>query len=147
MPYQSVSKNVRHSTTLMFDLIADIKNYPDFVPACKKITIIEVINKNENSIIFAKMTVGIGIILEDFTSKITLDKKNKIITVNNHDKLFKKLNNSWSFKENDNGCTVDFTIDFELLHTPISPLITLMFSKVFNKYVSAFEKRADYVYR
>ena len=146
MPIQSVTKAVNHSAARMFDLVSDISEYPKFVPACKEIIVTKTSIENKKNVIIAKMTVGIGLIKEDFISKVILDRKNKIILVNNYDGLFKNLNNAWSFKDKDDGCIVNFTIDFELMNTPISPMITLMFSKVFNKYVSAFEKRANELY-
>jgi coenzyme Q-binding protein COQ10 len=146
MPIQSVKKIVQHSPKLMFDLVSDIKEYPKFVPGCKKIIISESTYENDNNVIISKMTVGVGLILENFTSKITLDSDNCTIVVNNYDGLFKKLNNVWIFEKDKNGCMVHFTIDFELIQTPISPLIALMFSKVFDKYINAFERRANELY-
>ena len=145
MPIQSVKKIVQHSPKLMFDLVSDIKEYPKFVPGCKKIIISESAYENDSNVIIAKMTVGVGLILENFTSKITLDSDNCTIVVNNYEGLFKKLNNVLinlmitKIPNESKYCV-------ELIQTPISPLIALMFSKVFNKYINAFEQRANELY-
>ena len=77
MPEFSTKRRVRHTAADMFDLVADVKKYPEFVPLCSALTIKSRNEKEDGTIVLvADMTVAYKIIRETFTSRVTLDRTN-----------------------------------------------------------------------
>ena len=145
MKSKEIIKKVPFTSIDMFNLVKDVKMYPEFVPACKSIGVIDSHKDNDCEYINAIMEVGYGILNEKFTSNIKLNKKQLKIDVVNRDGPFVMLNNTWNFVQKDNECEINFKIDFQSKQTFTGAIINLMFDKVFMKYVSAFERRAHYI--
>ena len=146
MKSRVVKKNVKYIAKAMFDLVSDVEKYPLFVPACKSLKIISKYEHNEILHIDAIMRVGYGILNENFTSHISLNEKDLTIDVVNKDGPFIILNNYWIFTNNNDGSEIKFNIEFEARQSITGSIINIMFEKVFMKYMSAFEKRANYLY-
>jgi len=146
MKSKRIVKELTFKPELMFQLVSDVENYPNFVPACKSLKIQSKVEYEEVVNILAIMEVGYGLIYEKFTSDITIDKKNLTIQVVNSDGPFIRLNNHWKFLPSDDGSIIDFEIEFEAKETLSGSVINIMFEKVFSKYMDAFERRANYLY-
>jgi len=144
MPRFETIRPVRHSPETMFNLVADIARYPEFVPMCEALHIRRR-NENEGAVtLLADMTIGYKMIRETFTTRVELDPAAMQIRVTYVDGPFKHLENRWSFLEKpDGGCDVKFYIDYEFRSRTFQMLAGAVFEKVFRKMAEAFEARAD----
>jgi coenzyme Q-binding protein COQ10 len=132
----------------MFDLVADVEKYPQFVPLCGAMKIKSRTDKGEGvTVVVAVMTVAYKVIHQTFTSRVTLDRPNLKIMVEYLDGPFSRLQNRWTFHATaDDSCTVEFYIDYEFKSRTLAMLMGAMFDTAFRKFAAAFEKRADEVY-
>jgi coenzyme Q-binding protein COQ10 len=148
MPKFSSKRRVRHSASQMFDLVADVERYPEFVPLCKSLKIRQRTPKPDGTeIVIADMTVSFKLVREAFTSRVTLDRPNLKIMVEYLQGPFSNLENRWSFEpKSDNACDVGFYIAYEFKSRMLGMLMGAMFDAAFQRFAAAFEKRADAVY-
>jgi len=146
MKSRKLTKKTKYTANEMFQLVADVRQYPSFVPACKAIDIRNKSQDGEVEYIDAVMEVGYGFLNEFFTSHITLNKGNATIAVVNNDGPFRKLNNYWQFIDIDSGSEIHFEIDFVAKNSLTGKVINIMFERVFSKYIDAFESRANQLY-
>ena len=148
MPQFSNKRRVRHSAMQMFDLVADVERYPEFVPLCKGLKIRQRTTKPDGTeVIVADMTVSFKLVREAFTSRVTLDRANLKIMVEYLQGPFSKLENRWSFEgKTDESCEVGFFIAYEFKSRMLAMLMGTMFDAAFQRFAAAFEKRADQVY-
>lgn len=148
MPEFSTKRHVRHAATDMFDLVADVKKYPEFVPLCSALTLRSHTEKDDGSIVLvADMTVAYKIIRETFTSRVTLDRPKLTIFVEYLSGPFKRMHNRWAFHaDGENACEVEFFITYEFKSRALAMLMGAMFDTAFRRFAVAFERRADAVY-
>lgn len=148
MPQFSNKRRVRHSASQMFDLVADVERYPQFVPLCHSLKVRQrTQNPDGTETIVADMSVSFQLVRETFTSRVTLDRPNLKIMVEYLKGPFSKLQNRWTFdSKGDDACDVNFFIAYEFRSRMLAVLMGAMFDAAFQKFASAFEKRADAVY-
>ena len=147
MPQFSTKRRVRHTAADMFDLVADVDQYPQFVPLCTGMKVRSRTPKDDTTVVIAAMTVAYKVISQTFTSRVTLDKPNLQILVEYLDGPFSRLQNRWTFKPtSDSTCEVEFFIDYEFKSRTLAMLMGAMFDTAFRKFAVAFEQRADKVY-
>src|SRR3982074_1986916 len=148
MPKFSSKRRVRHSTSQMFDLVADVERYPEFVPLCKSLKIRERTAKPDGTeIIIADMTVSFKLVREAFTSRVTLDRLNLKIMVEYLQGPFSNLENRWTFEpKSDTACDVGFFLSYQFKSRMLGMLMGTMFDTAFARFAAAFEKRADAIY-
>ena len=148
MPKFSSKRRVRHSAPQMFDLVADVERYPEFVPLCKSLKIRQRTPKPDGTeIVIADMTVSFKLVREAFTSRVTLDRPNLNILVEYLQGPFSNLENRWTFEpKGDQACDVGFFIQYEFKSRMLGLLMGTMFDTAFSRLSAAFEKRADQVY-
>jgi coenzyme Q-binding protein COQ10 len=148
MPRFSSKRRVLHSATEMFDLVADVERYPEFVPLCQSLKIRQRTPKSDGTeIIVADMTVSFRLVREAFTSEVTLDRPNLKIAVRYLRGPFSSLENRWTFEPKGEGaCDVGFFIAYEFKSRMLALLMGAMFDAAFARFSAAFEKRADVVY-
>lgn len=132
----------------MFDLVADMEKYPQFVPLC---TALRVRSRKEKGpgvqVVVAEMTVAYKLIRQTFVTRDTLDRPNLTIVVEYLEGPFSHLRNRWVFHPTgDNSCEVEFFIDYEFRSLTLGVLMGAMFDTAFRKFAVAFEQRADKVY-
>ena len=147
MPELSTTRRVRHTTSEMFDLVADVEHYPEFVPLCQSLRVRKRLQEDGKDIIVAEMTVAYKLVRETFTSRVTLDRANLHILVEYLEGPFRRLNNRWSFKPaGERACDVEFYIAYEFRSRTLGMLMGAVFDAAFRRFASAFEQRADQVY-
>ena len=148
MPHFSSKRRVRHGALQMFDLVADVERYPEFVPLCKSLKIRERMPKPDGTeIVVADMTVAFNLVRQGFTSQVTLDRPNLKILVEYLQGPFSNLENRWSFEpKSDSECDVGFFLSYEFKSRMLAMLMGTMFDAAFQRFAAAFEKRADQVY-
>jgi coenzyme Q-binding protein COQ10 len=149
MPRFANKRRARHSAPQMFDLVADVERYPEFVPLCKALKIRQrTPNADGTEVIVADMTVSFKLVQESFTSKVTLDRTNLKILVEYLRGPFSNLENRWTFEpKGETECDVGFFINYEFKSRMLALLMGSMFDAAFQRFAAAFEKRADEVYR
>jgi coenzyme Q-binding protein COQ10 len=157
MPQFSTRRTVKHAAADMFDLVADVERYPEFVPLCRSIRVKRRSQQGNCEIIIAEMTVAYKLIRESFTSRVTLDRERQAILVEYLDGPFSRMENRWVFhpEPSRNGedaagrtpvCDVEFFISYEFRSRTLGLLMGAMFDTAFRRFASAFENRADVVF-
>lgn len=148
MPSFSTRRRVKHSAADMFDLVADVEKYPEFVPLCSALKVRSRVPKDDGvEILVADMTVAYKMVRETFTSRVILDKPSLTILVEYLNGPFSRLQNRWTFRPTgETACDVEFFIDYEFKSRVLAMLMGAMFDTAFRKFATAFEQRADKVY-
>jgi coenzyme Q-binding protein COQ10 len=148
MPQFSTKRRVAHSAADMFELVADVEHYPEFVPLCRSLAVRKRTSDGEGrDVILADMTVAYKLIRETFTSRVTLDRNKLEILVEYLEGPFAKMNNRWTFTPaGDDACDVEFFIAYEFRSRTLGLLMGAMFDAAFRRFATAFERRADKVY-
>ena len=155
MPQFSTRRRVKHSAADMFDLVADIERYPEFVPLCRSMRLRQRTQLGDREVVVAEMTVAYKLIRESFTSRVTLERDKLSILVEYLDGPFSRMENRWVFHpvEDSGGegsvaaaCDVEFFISYEFRSRTLGLLMGAMFDAAFRRFASAFEHRADAVF-
>jgi coenzyme Q-binding protein COQ10 len=148
MPEFSSTRRVQHTAADMFDLVADVERYPEFVPLCRALKVRQRIEKPDGvEVLVADMTVAYKLVRESFTSRITLDRPKLRILVEYLEGPFSHLENRWTFQPTGEGaCEVRFYISYEFRNRMLGVLMGSMFDLAFRRFAVAFERRADAVF-
>ena len=133
----------------MFDLVADMERYPEFVPLCQQLSVQRRSEGGEGTkIVKSSMTVAYGPLRETFTTKVTLDKPRLAILVEYLDGPFEYLENRWRFRPTgEHSSEVDFYIAYEFRSRLLGIVMGSVFDAAFRRFAEAFERRADEIYR
>lgn len=148
MPKFSTHRLVQHAPQKMFDLVADVEKYPDFLPMCEELVVRTSKKIDGKTLLIADMTVGYKLIRETFTTRVFLDQEKRQIDVQYIDGPFRYLENRWSFHTaaTNSQCNIEFFIDYEFKNRMLGILMGSMFDIAFRKFTEAFERRADEIY-
>jgi coenzyme Q-binding protein COQ10 len=148
MPQFTTTRRLRHSAADMFELVADVERYPEFVPLCASLKVRRRIEEPEGVLILvADMTVAYKLVSESFVSRVTLDRPNLQILVEYLDGPFSHLENRWTFRPTgERTCEVRFFISYEFKSRMLGMLLGSMFDLAFRRFATAFEERADKIY-
>jgi coenzyme Q-binding protein COQ10 len=148
MPRFSNRRRVLHRANQMFDLVADVERYPEFVPLCQALKIRQrKQNPDGTETIVADMTVSFKLVKETFTSEVILNRENLNILVRYLKGPFSNLENRWTFEpRGEEVCDVGFFIAYEFKSRMLAALMGAMFDAAFTRFSAAFEKRADMIY-
>ena len=142
MPGSRETRRLPYSCEQMFDLVADVGRYGEFLPW---VVATRVRSDSEHEMT-ADMLVGFKAIREKFTSRVTKDRPNRI-DVHYMDGPLRDLDNSWVFRPTEaGGCEIDFCVQFTFRNAVFEALAGQYFDRAFRKMVEAFEKRADDLY-
>lgn len=148
MPQFTTGRRVRHSAADMFDLVADVERYPEFVPMCSDLVVTDRRTSGEGvETVVTDMTVSFKLVRETFRSRVTLDRAKLQILVEYLQGPFSRMQNRWSFRPlGEDSCEVEFFIDYEFRSRMLAMLMGSMFDVAFRRFATAFEARADKVY-
>jgi coenzyme Q-binding protein COQ10 len=141
MPIHREAVLVPYRAEQLFDLVADVGRYPEFLPWCVGA---KVRSRTETELV-AALTIGFGPFRESFTSRVTLDRPREV-RVRYEDGPFRYLRNHWSFTPDARGCRVNFFVDFEFRSRVLQAAIGVVFGEAVRRMVNAFHKRARDVY-
>ncbi len=142
MPTHAEKRTLPFTPEQMFDLVAAVDRYPEFLPWC----IGARVTRRSDKVVEADMIIGFRMIRERFSSRVELDRPRRI-DVSYLQGPFKYLNNHWLFLRNEDGsCTIDFFVDFEFHNPLLNKLISALFNEAVQRMVSAFEARAHAMY-
>lgn len=142
MPSHRESRKLAYRPEELFDLVANVADYPRFLPWVAATRILE---KSPEHLV-ADMSVGFGMFRESFRSRVTLDRPYKV-HVDYLSGPLKYLRNDWMFRPAEGGGTVvDFCVEFEFRSKMFERLAGTVFHEAFRRMVSAFERRAAQLY-
>ena len=141
MPTHAEHKLVPYTAEQMFDLVADVGRYHEFLPWCAA----SKVRSQTATELVADLTIGFGPFRESFTSRVQLDRPQKL-QVKYENGPFRYLNNQWGFTPAPDGCRVDFFVDFEFRSRLLQAAIGAVFNQAVAAMVSAFLRRARAVY-
>jgi coenzyme Q-binding protein COQ10 len=143
MPNHAERRHLPYRPQQLFDLVADVERYPEFLPWCVGARIR---SRTEREIV-ADLMIGFRLIRERFTSRVTLDRERNRIDVAYTEGPFKYLNNHWIFEpDGQGGTTLDFYVDFEFRSIVLQKVIGVVFHEAVRRMVGAFEARAKDLY-
>jgi coenzyme Q-binding protein COQ10 len=147
MAARSDTRIVPFSARQMFDLVGDVRHYPEFLPWCKATRIRSVEQRDGARYMTADLVASFRIFEERFTSRVRLDEAKFRIDVQYLDGPFRHLTNAWSFEPlGETSCRVRFDIDFEFKSRMLQAAASVAFDRVFARMSDAFEARARVLY-
>lgn len=143
MPTHAEKRHLPYTPEQLYDLVARVEKYPEFLPWCKAARIVR---RDTDEVFYADLVIAFKVFRERFTSKVTLHPK-YLIDVEYITGPFHYLNNHWRFDPApDGGCIIDFYVDFEFKSKILQNLIGLLFNEAVQRMVAAFEARAHALY-
>ena len=142
MPTHAEKRNLPYSAAQLFDLVADVGQYPQFLPWCLAARI----TKREEACFYADLVIGYKMVREKFGSKVKVERPN-LIHIEYLSGPMKHLSNHWRFiQEPDGSCTIDFYVDFAFKNAFFQKLMGVFFEEAVRRLVAAFEDRAHTLY-
>jgi coenzyme Q-binding protein COQ10 len=142
MPRHVDSKKLPYSASELFDLVADVQRYPDFLPWVMGARV----QSRADDLLVADLIVGFKIFREKFTSRVRLSRPTHI-HVDYVNGPLKYLHNDWRFEEDTQGwTTIHFVVDFEFKSRLFETMVGALFSEAVKRMVNAFEARAISLY-
>jgi coenzyme Q-binding protein COQ10 len=142
MPTHAEKKVLAYTPEQLFDMVADVRRYPEFLPWC---VAARIVSRNDEELI-ADLTIGFKMFRETFRSEVTLERPHHV-HVRYLNGPFRYLNNHWRFTPVPNGTEVDFFVDFEFRSRLLQAVIGTVFNEAVRLMVRAFERRAYILYR
>ena len=141
MPTHAERKRLPYTPEQMFELVADVRRYPEFLPWC---VAARVVSRGEGELI-ADLTIGFKMFRETFRSRVGLERPDHV-HVQYLTGPFRYLNNHWRFAPVEGGCEVQFFVDFEFKSRLLQAVIGTVFNEAVRLMVRAFERRAMALY-
>jgi coenzyme Q-binding protein COQ10 len=141
MPKHQETRHLPYSAEQMFDLVADVKRYPEFLPWVTAMRV----RKDGETETLADMIVGFKGLRETFTSRVEKARP-ETIRVDYVDGPLKYLRNDWRFRPEEQGCAVDFAVDFQFKNRVFEMLAGQVFGTALRRMIGAFEDRAAVLY-
>jgi coenzyme Q-binding protein COQ10 len=142
MPSHSESRIVSHSADSMFDIVADVERYPEFVPWCDALRILKREREGDDEILIAETIVGFKGMQERYTSRVRLDRLSHRSNIVQTEGVFKKMETHWRFTPMGERCKLEFSIMFEFKSRLLSAVAGKAFGIVVERMAQAFEQRA-----
>ena len=142
MPGIRETRRLPYSAEQMFDLVADVARYPEFLPW----VVATRVRSDDGTEMLADMLVGFKALREKFTSRVLKERPGRLEVIY-IDGPMRDLDNLWQFRElPEGGCEIDFCVEFTFRNKMFEMLAGQYFDRAFRKLVAAFETRADELY-
>ena len=141
MPTHAEQRLLPFTAELLFDLVADIERYPEFLPWCVGARVRE----RRDDYVLGDLLIGWRMVRERFTSRVHLYRPDRI-DVEYAEGPFKYLENHWKFVPQNGGTLIDFHVDFEFRSRVLTGIVETVFTEAVKRMVGAFEKRARQLY-
>jgi coenzyme Q-binding protein COQ10 len=146
MPTHSEVRSLPYSSKQMYALVADVERYSEFLPWCSAARIRQRVQNGESEILDADLVISFKVFREKFGSRVTLWENMHKIDTEYLDGPFKYMQSNWSFSDTDEGCDVEFFVDFEFKNAILQRIIGVVFNEAMQRIVRAFETRAAELY-
>ena len=147
MPNHHEIKVLPYTAQQMYDLVADVPNYPKFLPWNAAARVRSRTPTQEGEVLEAELVISFKVFREKFGSRVTLIPARHRIETEYLDGPFRYMQSTWAFRDLDTGgCEVDFLVDFEFRNTILRAVIGVVFNEAMLRIVRAFERRAAELY-
>ena len=146
MPTHSETRRLPYSAQQMYDLVADVARYPEFLPWTAAARIREMREEGDHVVMLADLVISFKVFRERFGSRVTLWPEARKIDTEYLDGPFRYMISHWSFAEAEGGCDVSFHVDFEFRNRVLQATATVFFNEAMQRVVRAFERRAAELY-
>ncbi len=147
MPTHSETRPLPYSAQQMYDLVADVARYPEFLPWCAAARVRSVTPEGETEVMEADLVISFKVFRERFASRVVLWPGAHKIDTEYLDGPFKYMKSTWAFDDTaDGGCNVHFFVDFEFRNAILQGIIGIVFNDAMHRIVRAFESRAADLY-
>lgn len=147
MPTHSETRHLPYTAQQMYDLVADVQRYPEFLPWTSAARIRSTEDNGDHVVMLADLVISFKVFRERFGSRATLWPERKRIDIEYLDGPFRYLKSWWQFEDREGGgCNVDFFVDFEFRNAILQKVIGVVFDEAMRRIVKAFETRAQALY-
>ncbi|WP_147115317.1 type II toxin-antitoxin system RatA family toxin [Tateyamaria sp. syn59] len=146
MPSHSETRTLPYSAQQMYDLVADVGNYPKFLPWTAAARVRSVTEQGDHEVMLADLVISFKVFRERFGSRVTLWSEQNRIHTEYIDGPFHYLESNWTFREVEGGSEVHFDVDFEFRNRILQGAAGLFFNEAMQRVVRAFERRAHELY-
>ena len=147
MPRHAETKILPYTAAQMYDLVADVASYPQFLPWTSAARIKSRAPVEGGEVMEADLVISFKVFRERFGSRVVLLPGQGRILTEYLDGPFKHLKSVWSFVDRpEGGCDVSFDVDFEFRNAILAGIIGLVFNEAMGRVVRAFETRAHALY-
>jgi len=146
MPTHSETRVLPYTAQQMYDLVADVAQYPKFLPWCAAARIRSVTPQGADQVMEADLVISFKVFRERFTSRVVLMPEAQKIDTEYLDGPFRYMKSDWAFTDVDGGCEVRFHVDFAFRNMMLQKLIGVVFNEAMLRIVRAFETRAAELY-
>ena len=146
MPAHSETRVLPYTAQQMYDLVADVANYPTFLPWTAAARIRSMDEQGDHVVMMADLVISFKVFRERFGSRVMLWREKKQIDTAYIDGPFKHMESTWKFRDVEGGCEVKFDVDFEVRNRLLQGAAGMFFNEAMQRVVRAFERRAAELY-
>ena len=146
MPTHSETRVLPYSAAQMYALVADVANYPKFLPWTAAARIRSTEERGDHQVMLADLVISFKVFRETFGSKVTLWPVKQQIDTAYIDGPFKHMESAWKFRDVPGGCEVAFDVDFEFRNRLLQGAANMFFGEAMSRVVRSFERRAKELY-
>ncbi len=147
MPTHQETRTVPYTARQMYDLVADVRGYPDFLPWCAAARVGgRTLRNNGSELVRAELVISFKVFRERFGSRVVLWPDEGRIDTEYVDGPFRHMRSNWAFSDVERGCEVDFFVDFEMKNPLLQGAVRVVFNEAMHRVVRAFERRAAELY-
>lgn len=146
MTTHSETKRLPYTAQQMYDLVADVARYPEFLPWCAAARIRRTYAAGDATMMEADLVISFRVFRERFGSRVTLYPDQLKLVTEYIDGPFRYMKSDWSFADAEGGCDVSFFVDFEFKNAMLQGIIGVVFNDAMQRIVRAFERRAAELY-
>ncbi|WP_299045192.1 type II toxin-antitoxin system RatA family toxin [uncultured Tateyamaria sp.] len=146
MPTHSETRFLPYTAQQMYDLVADVGSYPQFLPWCAAARVRKVTPKGDAQVMEADLVISFKVFRERFGSRVVLHPDAHKIDTEYLDGPFRYMKSNWGFEDTTGGCNVSFFVDFEFKNAILQGIIGVVFNEAMQRIVRAFERRAADLY-
>lgn len=146
MPQHAETRRLPYTAQQMYDLVADVGRYPEFLPWCAAARIRSREDRGDHEVMEADLVISFKVFRERFGSRVVLKHSQLRIETEYVDGPFRHMKSNWDFADAEGGCDVSFDVDFEFRNAVLQGMIGLVFNEAMHRIVRAFEARARALY-
>ncbi len=146
MPTHSETRTLPYSAQQMYDLVADVANYPKFLPWTAAARIRSREDRGDHEVMLADLVISFKVFRERFGSRVVLWPEVMKIDTEYLDGPFRHMHSNWGFKDVEGGVEVTFYVDFEFKNRILQGAAGMFFYEAMQRIVRAFERRASELY-
>jgi coenzyme Q-binding protein COQ10 len=146
MPTHSETRTLPYTAQQMYDLVADVANYPKFLPWTAAARIRSIEDRGDHEVMLADLVISFKVFRERFGSRVTLWPAEHRIDTEYLDGPFKHMHSKWQFRDVEGGVEVAFFVDFEFRNRILQGAAGMFFYEAMQRIVRAFERRAAQLY-